>query len=46
MARAVEWVVVPGTPVPTPWSKEAFETQSREIQKRRREIRAQNLKSS
>ena len=35
-------LVVPGTPVPTPWSKEAFETQSREIQKRRREIRAQN----
>jgi hypothetical protein len=31
-----------GTPVPTPWSKEAFEAQSREIQKRRREIRAQN----
>jgi hypothetical protein len=35
-------LVVPGTPVPTPWSKEAFETQSREIQKRRRDIRAQN----
>ena len=35
-------LVAPGTPIPTPWSKEAFETQAREIQKRRREIRAQN----
>lgn len=35
-------LVAPGTPVPTPWSKEAFETQSREIQKRRRQIRAEN----
>src|SRR5262249_54705402 len=35
-------LVSPGTALPTPWAKEAFETQSREIQKRRREIRAQN----
>jgi hypothetical protein len=30
------------TPVPTPWNKEAFETYSREIQKRRRQIRKEN----
>jgi hypothetical protein len=35
-------LVEPGTPIPTPWSKEAFEKQSGEIQKRRREIRAKN----
>ena len=35
-------LVQPGTPVPTPWSKEAYEKQSAEFQKRRREIRAQN----
>ena len=34
-------LVAPGTPLPTPWSKEAFEAQSREIQKRRRQIRAE-----
>ena len=32
----------PGTPLPTPWDKEAFEKHSREIQKRRRKIRAEN----
>ncbi len=31
-----------GSPLPTPWSKEGFEAQSREIQKRRRQIRAEN----
>ncbi len=31
-----------GVPVPTPWPKEAFEAHARDIQKRRREIRAQN----
>lgn len=35
-------LVPPGTPIPTPWSKEAFENHSREIQKRRRQIRAEN----
>ncbi|MES1245193.1 MAG: IgA Peptidase M64 [Acidobacteriota bacterium] len=35
-------LVEPGTPVPTPWSKEEFEKHAAEIQKRRREIRAQN----
>jgi hypothetical protein len=30
------------TPLPTPWEKQAYETYSREIQRRRREIRAAN----
>ena len=34
--------VTPGTPTPTPWNKAAFEAQSHEIQKRRRQIRAEN----
>ncbi|MEO8432071.1 MAG: IgA Peptidase M64 [Acidobacteriota bacterium] len=34
-------LVTPGTPLPTPWSKETFEKDSREIQKRRRQIRAE-----
>jgi len=34
-------LVSPGTPISTPWSKEAFEARSREIQKRRRRIRAE-----
>jgi hypothetical protein len=33
-------LVTPGTPIPTPWNKEAFETYSRELQNRRRQIRA------
>jgi hypothetical protein len=35
-------LVTPGTPLPTPWPKEAFEAHSREIQQRRRAIRAAN----
>ena len=35
-------LVTPGTPIPTPWNKEAFETHSRDIQVRRRAIRAAN----
>lgn len=31
-----------GIPIPTPWPKEPFETQAREIQKRRKAIRAEN----
>jgi hypothetical protein len=40
---ALKWkdLVSPGTPVPTPWGKEAFEAYSREIQQRRRQIRAE-----
>lgn len=34
-------LVAPGTPLPTPWGKEAFETYSREIQARRRTVRAE-----
>jgi IgA Peptidase M64/Peptidase M64 N-terminus len=32
-------LVSPGTPIPTPWNKEAFEVYSREIQKRRAQLR-------
>ena len=42
--KDLKWkdLVAAGTPIPTPWNKEAFEVQSREIQKRRRQIRAEN----
>ncbi len=42
--KNLKWkdLVLPETPVPTPWSKEEFEKTSREFQKRRREIRAAN----
>lgn len=33
--------VAPGTPLPTPWGKEAFEERSRAIQAERRKIRAE-----
>ena len=41
---SLKWkdLVAADTPLPTPWPKEAFETYSREIQQRRREIRAAN----
>jgi hypothetical protein len=39
-------LVSPNTPVPTPWNKEAFETYSLGIQKRRAEIRKQKLPES
>ena len=41
---ALKWrdLVAPGTPLPTPWEKEAFEQHSRSIQERRREIRKRN----
>lgn len=35
-------LVPAGTPLPTPWNKDAFEQYSREIQKRRQQIRSQN----
>ena len=35
-------LVEPGMAIPSPWPKEAFETHSREIQERRRQIRAEN----
>jgi hypothetical protein len=44
----VKWadLVTPGIPVPTPWKKEEFEEYSRQTQKERREIRAQNRPES
>ncbi len=39
-------LVDPSTPIPTPWDKDAFEKASREIQARRREIRARNAPES
>ena len=42
-ASSPKWkdLVTTGTPLPTPWSKEAFETLQKEIQARRRRIRAE-----
>jgi len=42
-ATSPKWkdLVTPGTPLPTPWAKEAFEEAQREIQARRRKIRAE-----
>ncbi len=44
----VKWkdLVESGTPIPTPWNKEAFESYSRDIQKRRRQIRAERKPES
>jgi hypothetical protein len=41
---ALKWrdLVTPGTPLPTPWPKDAFEAYARETQERRRRIRAEN----
>ncbi|HXG65027.1 MAG TPA: M64 family metallopeptidase, partial [Blastocatellia bacterium] len=39
-------LVTPGTPIPTPWNKDAYETYSREIQQRRRRIRSENRPES
>ena len=39
-------LVEKGTPLPTPWDKEAFETRSRQIQARRRELRAKRAPES
>lgn len=41
--KNLKWrdLVAPDTPLPTPWAKEEFENYSREIQRRRREIRGQ-----
>ena len=41
---ALKWrdLVATGTPLPTPWPKEDFETHSRAIQEKRREIRKRN----
>jgi hypothetical protein len=39
-------LVTPGTPLPTPWNKEAFENYSREIQKRRAQLRKEKRPES
>ncbi|HXI12807.1 MAG TPA: M64 family metallopeptidase [Thermoanaerobaculia bacterium] len=39
-------LVVAGTPLPTPWEKEAFETHSREVQSVRTKIRSENAPES
>jgi hypothetical protein len=39
-------LVAEGTPIPTPWEKEAFEARSREIQAERRKIRAERRPES
>ena len=39
-------LVTPGTPLPTPWDKAAFEKHTAAIQQRRREIRARNAPES
>jgi hypothetical protein len=36
-------LVEPGTPIPTPWDKMAYETKSREMQARRRELLAKKV---
>jgi len=43
LSQAAKWkdLIAPGTPLPTPWPKEAFEAAQREIQERRRRIRAE-----
>ncbi len=42
-AKANRWktLISPGTPLPTPWPKEKFEAEQKEIQARRAEIRSQ-----
>ncbi len=39
-------LVTPGTPLPTPWDKDAFEAHTRDMQARRRDIRARNAPES
>jgi hypothetical protein len=43
-ANELKWkdLMVPGTPIPTPWHKEEFEAYERDIQALRRKIRAEN----
>jgi hypothetical protein len=45
---ALKWkdLIEPGTPLPTPWAKEELEQYSKQIQQRRREIRAANRPES
>jgi hypothetical protein len=36
-------LVEPGTPLPTPWDKDAYEAKSRDVQAKRRELRAKGV---
>jgi hypothetical protein len=47
-AATLKWkdLVDAGTPLPTPWDKDAYEKKSREIQARRRELRGRNAPES
>jgi hypothetical protein len=40
----IKWkdLIAPGTPIPTPWDKAAYEQHTAAIQQRRRDIRARN----
>jgi hypothetical protein len=42
--HAAKWsaLIAPGTPLPTPWQKDAFEAMEKQIQARRRQIRAEH----
>ena len=44
-AQKLKWrdLVEAGTPLPTPWSKDDYEVKSREVQARRRELRAKGV---
>jgi hypothetical protein len=44
----VKWqdLVTPGTPMPTPWPKERYESETKARQERRKEIRSQNRPES
>ncbi|HSK11232.1 MAG TPA: IgA Peptidase M64, partial [Vicinamibacterales bacterium] len=39
-------LVAPGTPIPTPWDKATYEEKSREVQEKRRQLRATNAPES
>jgi hypothetical protein len=43
--EGIKWkdLISPGTPIPTPWNKEAWEAHSLEVQKKRQQIRAAKL---
>src|SRR5204863_5656188 len=45
---SLKWkdLVSPGVPIPTPWPKEEFERDTKEIQQKRRAIRAANRPES
>jgi len=46
--KAAKWkeLIEPATPLPTPWAKDSFDALQKQVQARRREIRAQKLPES